>query len=447
MIQNNHPGKEIDEHHLTLEKSKDLSNKQGAITILLIFGLFGLWAIFAQIETTITASGKVITHSYNKSVKHTRGGIVKKIFVKEGDLVKKGDPLLALESFDEQAKLSGHISTHDSTVLAICRLKAQSQLLDTLQCNESEKQLFDKPGYSKLIMDAKMLFASNTQNFKAKINLITNRNQVLAVQNKGLEQEMVSNKKLLVSYQKELRKWNKLLKDDAIDELKVVETQRRIVEITLRLNSTASRIQENNATIEAHNQEIVWEKEQFKNKAFLERNELMLENKLTYENIVAYQERVKNLTIKAPSDGLITDMKIRSTGEVVSPQKQIMSIVPNTQNLLVEAFVQPTDIEKLYEGEEAEIAFPAFVDPSAIPITGEIIYISADTITLEGEKESIYTIRIEFTEEGLKAIEKNKFKIVPGMPATGFIHTGKKTLFAYLMNPVIQMFKGIYHAN
>ncbi len=439
--------KTIEEHHQELDATQTLSHKQGFITIVLIFGLFGIWSVFAQIETTITASGKIITQSYNKSVKSTRGGVVKEIFVKEGDLVKKDQPLLRLESINERAKLSSTVRKHDANIISICRLNEESKLSKQLNCDALKESLFDPTQFPLLMSEATMLFGSNIHSLDAKINLLKSQNRVSISQNSGLVDQLTSNKKLLASYKKELSKWKKLLKQDAVDELKAVDTQRKIIQTILQLDSIKSRIEENNATIESRKQEIVLAKEQFKNTALTKKNELTLDNKLNYESIIALKDTVESLTIKSPSDGLVTDMKIRSTGEVVTPQKQIISIVPNTKDLIIEAFVIPTDIEKLYKGQTTEISFPAFVDPSALPITGEITYISADIITPENSQESFYTIRIEFDDKGLEAIEKNKFKIVPGMPAAAFVHTGKRTLIAYLMNPVIQMFKGIFHAN
>lgn len=439
--------KTIEEHHQELDATQTLSHKQGFITIVLIFGLFGIWSVFAQIETTITASGKIITQSYNKSVKSTRGGVVKEIFVKEGDLVKKDQPLLRLESINERAKLSSTVRKHDANIISICRLNEESKLSKQLNCDALKESLFDPTQFPLLMSEATMLFGSNIHSLDAKINLLKSQNRVSISQNSGLVDQLTSNKKLLASYKKELTKWKKLLKQDAVDELKAVDTQRKIIQTILQLDSIKSRIEENNATIESRKQEIVLAKEQFKNTALTKKNELTLDNKLNYESIIALKDTVESLTIKSPSDGLVTDMKIRSTGEVVTPQKQIISIVPNTKDLIIEAFVIPTDIEKLYKGQTTEISFPAFVDPSALPITGEITYISADILTPENSQESFYTIRIAFTKEGLEAIEHNKFKIVPGMPAAAFVHTGKRTLIAYLMNPVIQMFKGIFHAN
>jgi len=265
--------------------------------------------------------------------------------------------------------------------------------------------------------------------------------------NHGLTKQIESNQRLLVSFQEELKKWNKLLKADAVDELKAIETQRRIEQSHLDIGALQSKIEENLATIKAHEMQMELERESFRNIALTKGNELELENQLIEDIIISLENTIENSTIRSPSDGLITDMKIHASREVVSPQKMIMAIVPAEKELIVEAYVLPTDIEKIFKGQKAEIAFPAFVDPSAMPIEGELTYISADTITPENAKENFYKVLVKLTPDGVKAIENNNFKIMPGMPSAVFIQTGKTTLLQYLLHPITQMYKGIYNAN
>ncbi|MEA3456118.1 MAG: HlyD family type I secretion periplasmic adaptor subunit [Campylobacterota bacterium] len=437
----------IQKHHDELEKTHHSSHLLGRITILLIFGIFGLWSIFAKIETTITANGKVITQSYNKIVMHPSGGIVKKVFIQEGDLVKKDQPLLKLDSIEYKSEHASNIKKFDTNLFSVCRLIAQAKLQENLDCSDYEKSVIDTNQMQKLKADAQALFDSSIKSLQAKIDLLKSQNDILRSQNNGLKNQIAINKKLLLSYQKELKKWKKLLKENAIDELKVVETQRQIEQSHLQIGSLESKIEENLATIQAHKKEMELEQEMFKNEALTKSNELELDNRFIHNKIISLQNTLHNLTIKAPSDGLVTDMKIHAAGEVVSPQKPIMSIVPDDKDLIIETYVLPTDIEKVYKEQKAEVSFPAFVDPSAMPIGGKVTYISADAITQEGEKESYYVVLVEITPEGFEAIKQNGFKIIPGMPSAVFINTGKKTLMEYLTNPIIQMFKGIYHAN
>ncbi|SFV56573.1 Type I secretion membrane fusion protein, HlyD family [hydrothermal vent metagenome] len=375
--------KKIDEHHKTLEAIKDLSHKQGFITIFLIFGIFVLWSIFAEIETTITASGKIISEAHTKSVKQTTGGVVTDIFVKEGDEVKKGQPLFRLDSVNEQTKLNSNIKKFDTNLITICRLKAQSRLLNDLNCSDIEKKIVVKKDFNALMYNSKILFKSNMSRLKASLDLL------------------------------EIEK----------------------------------NISPSDVKTAVYNQRIKLKKEEFKNNSLVNLDKVMITNRLIYDNIISLKNRVDNLLIKAPNSGIVTDMQIKGTGEIISPFRQIASIVPNSKDFLIEAFISPNDIEKVYKGQMTELSFPSFIDPSAIPVTGKIIYVSADVLKMNRNSMPLYKILVEITDSGKQAIKKNNFNIVLGMPSAVFIHTGKKTLATYLLSPIMQMFKGIFHAN
>lgn len=434
-------------HQNMLEKSHHSSHRLGIITIALIFGLFGLWSIFSQIETTVTAEGKVITRSYNKIIMHPQGGIVKKVFVQEGDLIEKDQPLLEIDHTEESSRLASYVKKYDTNLFSICRFKAQSELKKNLDCVACEKDMIEMDSLPRLRSDAQALFGSEMRNLQAKIDLMHSQNGILQSQNNGLEKQIESNKRLLTSYQEEFKKWKKLVKSDVVDELKMIATQREVEQSLLQIGALESKIEENLATIKSNTKSINLEKVAFQNSALIKLNEIDLENRLTHDTIVSLKNTIENAIIKSPGDGLVTDMKIHTSREVISPQKQIMLIVPNNKDLIIEAYVLPTDIEKIYKGQKAEISFPAFVDPSAIPIEGELTYISADAISDDTQGGSYYIVLLKITSKGFEAITLNKFKIIPGMPVSAFIKSGKKTLMEYLTQPIIQMFKGIYHAN
>lgn len=375
--------KTIEEHHKTLEATKELSHKQGFITIFLIFGIFILWSIFAQIETTITASGQVISQTHTKSIQHRNGGVVKDIFIKDGDEVKKGQKLIILESINEQTQLNSNIKKFDANLISICILEAQATLSKDLNCSKTEKRFLRKEEFKPLMERANILFQSTMRRFNMSIDLLTT------------EMNMVNSKAQELLYKK-------------------------------RINL---------------------KREEFINNSLINLDKMLLNNRIIYDNVISLNNRVSNLVIKAPSSGIITDMKIKGTGEIISPFREIASIVPNSKKFLIEAFVSPTDIEKIYKGQTTEVSFPSFVDPSALPIKGKIRYISANVINMGNSQMPSYRIVVEITEDGERAIEKNNFNIIAGMPSAIFIHTGKKTLASYLLSPIIQMFKGIFHAN
>jgi len=443
----NNETQQIEDHHKALDKVHHSSHRLGLITIVLIFGVFGIWSVFAKISTTITAQGKVITQTYNKIVMHPHGGLVKKIYVKEGDEVKTEQALLEIDSMAEQIEKDSNTMQYDNNLFAICRLTAQVHRDKPMDCSILQEKMLKKERFDELNKSANETYASNIKVLNDKVLLLESKNEVLREKNKGLEKQILANNALYASYEKELKKWKKLLKADAVDEMKAIEIERRMMQTKAQAASLRSQIDENLATIKSNENQIELEKTTFDNESLKERKKLKGDNDTIYNKIMSLKHIIANATIKAPSDGRITDMKIHAVGEVVSPQHPIMSIVPNTKGLMIEAYVLPMDIERVYEGQRAEISFPAFINPSALPIYGEITYVSADTITPDRQKQSFYTILIKITPEGLAAIKTNKFKIIPGMPASVFVRTGKQTFMAYIMHPFILMFKGIYNAN
>jgi len=436
-----------DEHHEALEKTHHSSRKLGYITILLLFGLFGVWSIFANIATTVTASGKVTTTTYNKIVTHPQGGLIKKMYVKEGDIVKKDQKLLELDSVQYKAELTSNIDQHDINLFRMCRYEAVSSLADHMDCSSYKEKIIDKSKLDRLQSEAKRMFLSDISNFNSKIALLESKNRIYISQNDGLRREIESNKRLLISYEKELKKWKKLLKQDAVDELKSIETQRRIEQTKQQIGSIESRIEENLATIKANEEQIRFEKESYKNKALSSLNDLRLNNIEIDSRITTLRNKFENSTIRSPSDGLVTDMKLHTDGEAIPPYKPIMTIVPDNKELRLEALVLLTDIEKVFKGQKVEISFASFVDPAALPIQGEITYVAADAFVPDGARESFYKIFIKITPAGFEAIKKNEFNILPGMPATAFIKTGETTLMRYLIQPFILLSKGIFNAN
>lgn len=439
--------RDVENHHEALQKTHDTSHRLGTITIILIFGIFGIWSLFANIATTITGNGKVISHTFNKIVMHPSGGIVKEIYVHDGDPVKKGQKLLMLNSVDAQSELDSSIRQFDTNLFAICRFEAEKKLEKKLDCEVNAAKVMDK-AYSQILrIETKSAFESDARNLDAKINLLQSKSSILLSANEGLKTQISSNKRLLDSYQKELKKWEKLLKQEAVDELKVIDAQRRIEQVRQEIDSLQSKIEENFATIDSYQKQIELEKETYQNDAIKQLDELRLKNKLIEGKIIALKNNVENATIKSPDQGFVTDMQIHSDGEVIPPLRPIMTVVPSNKELIIEAYVLPIDIEKVYVGQRAEISFSSYVDPSATTMWGEVTYVSADAVVPPEMKESFYKILVKLTPEGLEAIKKNGFEIIPGMPSAVFINTGETTFMKYLMNPIIQLSKGIFNAN
>ena len=419
----------------------------GWITIFLIFGLLGVWAALAQIETTVQAGGKVISKGYRKLIQHPHGGLVTHLYIKEGDKVKKGQVLMRLDDVEIDSRLQSNIDQYDQLTMEKARLEAEAQLRPRVDFNTSIAKLVRKERGSALLQRQKALFDSNRQQLRIKQELLQNRNEVLQEENKGLEEKIASDRRQLESFKKELAKWQRLYDRNMTDELKLLDRKRKIESIKAEIAQAQSKIRENEATMRSNQNQMKLEENDYVNRARKRLQEVTMKLNSLREQIRGLKNTEKRMQITAPGAGTIVDMKIHSAGEVIPPQKPIAFIVPQSKKLLLELFIKPTDIDKVHVGQAADIKFPSYVDPSAKPIEGKLTYVSADTIVSPDGRHSYYKALAEITPKGMKAIEENGFQIIPGMPVSAFIKAGKRSFLSYILLPLQRLARGAFHAN
>jgi len=419
----------------------------GWITIIVIFGLLGLWAVLAQIETTVQTGGKVISMGYRKLIQHPKGGLVTHLYVKEGDKVKKGQVLMRLDDVEVDSRLQSNIDQYDQLLMEQARLEAESHLSPHVDFNASLAHLIHPQKGETLLQRQKALFNSNLRQLRIKQELLRNRNNILKEQNRGLEAKIASDRRQLDSFRQELAKWQKLYEKNMTDELKLLDLKRKIESIEAEIAQSQSKIRENEATMQSNKQQIQLVENEYVNKARKRLQEITMKLDSLREQIRGLQNTKQRLEITAPGAGTIVDMKIHSDGEVIPPQKSIAFIVPENKKLLLELFIKPTDIDKVHVGQMTDIKFPSYVDPAAKPIEGKITYVSADVISSPDGKHSYYKALTEITPKGMKAIKENGFQIIPGMPVSAYIKAGKRSFLSYILLPLERLARGAFHAN
>jgi adhesin transport system membrane fusion protein len=145
---------------------------------------------------------------------------------------------------------------------------------------------------------------------------------------------------------------------------------------------------------------------------------------------------VERTSVRSPVDGTVKQLLVNTVGGVVQPGMDIMEIVPAEEKLLIEAKIKPSDIAFLYPGLKAVVKITAYDFAIYGGLDGELVHISADTITDENQEE-YYLVRIK-TDKNYLGTDDNKKKIIVGMTAQVDIITGKKTIMQYLLKPILR---------
>ncbi|WP_439888932.1 HlyD family type I secretion periplasmic adaptor subunit [Pseudomonas sp. MBLB4123] len=389
-----------------------------------------VWAHFAVLEEVTTGEGKAIPSSKVQVIQNLEGGIVSEIFVREGQVVNKGDVLLRL---DDTRFLSNQGETEADRLALIARIERLSA--------EAEGRPMDLP--DDIAASAPQLAEDERALHRSRQERLHSEQRTLGKQLRQKEQELAEFRSKAQQYrsslgllQQELNMSQPLVASGAISQVEILRLRRSAVEARGSLNATNLAIPRAEAAIGEIKSKIEESELAFRAEAFKALNEARTELKKITATSSAIEDRVSRTTVVSPVKGVIKQLKINTIGGVVQPGSDILEIVPLEDNLLVEAKVRPQDVAFLHPGQKAMVKFSAYDYTIYGGMKANLELISADTITDE-EGNSFYLIQVR-TDKSHLGSDEQPLLIIPGMIATVDIITGEKSVLDYLLKPVLK---------
>jgi epimerase transport system membrane fusion protein len=248
----------------------------------------------------------------------------------------------------------------------------------------------------------------------------------------GLEALRASKLVLAASYAEELTDTQELLNQGFSDKTRLRALERNHATYEAQAAEHASNIAGIGVQIGETRLQILQLERDFQNEVATELGQAQSNLNDVNERVTALEDVVSRTVVRAPADGVVNGMQFHTIGVVVGPGNSIAEIVPQSEELIIEANISPLDIDRIFEGQEASIRFSSF--SSAVPtIFGTLLSFSADAFTDQNTGMSYYEARIEVSPEGME--ELGDLELLPGMPAEVFINTGSRTLLQYLFKP------------
>ena len=216
---------------------------------------------------------------------------------------------------------------------------------------------------------------------------------------------------------------------NAMDFQKIA-TEKRINSLQQELTIVNELLQEENASL---TRKIDIEKQLHESTGKL--GEIMTNIVSLKNELEANQYVLERSIIKAPVAGNVMNLKYQTIGGTITPASEIMFIVPENDELIAELKIKPQDIDLLAEGMKAKIQLSAYKTRLMPKLNGVIINISADSFKNEMTGEIYFKARVKIPDAELRKL-KADVKLTPGMPIDGFLITGSRTLFQYLITPI-----------
>ena len=407
------------------------TRRVGFWIVFVTFGIFGSWAAFAPLDSAAYSPGVVTVQSYRKTVQHLEGGIVKDVLAHDGDIVKKGDPIIVLD--DAQLK-----AEYDTTYSQLVAAKAMEARLRAERDGKSEIDFGALlPANTPRGQEAR---DSETQVFNARrgsrlgeIAVLQERIGQLNQQIKGTDSMIGTKNDLGKSYSGEIGELDELLQQGFVDKQRLLEQERKLDMLKSEVADHRSTITKTRLQINETQLQILQINKDFNSEVTKQLADVQTKAYDLQERTAALKDRLSRVIIRAPDDGMVIGMTVHTIGGIVRPATPLLDIVPSVSDLVVEAHVQPVDIDRIAIGKLADIRFSAFNSATTPPIEGKVTQVSADRLTDERTGQPYYLARVEVTEAGARKLGDRKLQ--PGMPADVLINTGKRTMLQYILQP------------
>lgn len=407
----------------------------GTAIMLLFFGVAGGWAALAPLDSAAVAPGVIKVAGDRKLIQHLEGGIIADLKATNGLIVKTGDVLIRLDDTQAKAQLElirNRIATREALAARLRTErdgKAEIAFDPALLANPSsvardavsvQRDVF-ATGYRNL-KDQQGILAQRRRQAEEEISGVlkligTEDQQIEAIEDEIKDLEMLLQKGLTTRERNLLlkRQQRELEGERATNMASIARARSAIAEIDMQiLNLTTAK----------------------SNKAVDDLSKVEAELFDLREQERSAKDVLVRTNITAPVDGIVMDLKVHTTGGVVKPGETLLTVVPLSENLVVEAMVRPEDVETIAPGQTARVSFPALARYNLPALDGVVDTVSADRLVEERSGAPYFAATVAVDKNELVKLEGRK--LLPGMTSEALIRTGSRTVLAYLAEPITQ---------
>jgi HlyD family secretion protein len=399
---------------------------------------FGVWATYAPLESASVGPGTVESESSRKTVQHLEGGIIGQILVHDGDEVRTGQVLLRLDETKARTTLEALQGQLWDALAREARLVAERDGQSKVEFPERlTSQAASNPAIAQVIAGQQKIFETRRSLLQSKTDVIRQRIAQVREEIVGLKAQEAAAHKRVGFANEEMSGIKTLLEKGLERKPRKLQLDRDIAEMEGKRGEMQAAIARANQTIAESEVTILNQQNDTANEVANDLRDTQKKIHELSEQIQAARDVLARIDIKAPQDGVVTDMKVHTIGGVIQQGEALMDLVPKEDKLIVKVQVKPEDINVVRAGLDAHVRFTPYKQRRTPPIEGKVIYVSADKLVDKKTNASYYEAKIRMSEAEL---EKEKVELVPGMPAEAMIKTGETTVALYALSPVLDGF-------
>jgi HlyD family type I secretion membrane fusion protein len=392
--------------------------------------LLGAWTSTAPLAGAVVAPAPVKVPTKRKTVQHQEGGIVREILVRDGQRVHAGDALLVIGDLRQEAELNLLQEQWRAVRARAARAQAESRLASRVDAPDDLRRDAGDPLAREVAVFQARRSALDEQTALLQQQIAQAQAQASALESQ-IEATRLSNK----LSNEELALNEELAQQGFVHRARLITLQRTAADYTSKIGEAGSELalaRQRIAELRARQAQL---RLAYQNQGTDDWKDAIARVRELEERLRPSKDQIERQTVRAPVDGDVMSLRVSAPGAVIAPREALLEVVPEHDQLVVDARIAPQDIEQVHVGDAAEVRLITS-DARRMPLLpARVTFVSADRVTPPEGAAAWFDVTVEVDAAAL-ARQRPQVHLQPGMPAELYVTTGERTLLQYLLKPL-----------
>ena len=415
--------------------------KIGIAVLLLFVAVLAAWGALAPLSGAAIAGGNLQVEGKRQSVQHPYGGVVKRLLVKEGDSVVKGQVVLLLSETEPRAQL-------DVLLVEDAALKATEVRLIAERDGVAEPSfdaVLGEHRASRAAVQAaaseRAIMTARRRQYESEAGALRQRIAQLEEQIRGSSARVEGAERQGASVGEELAGARQLAASGFTPKTRVLALERSAAQFEADRGSAMADTAKGRQAIGEAEIEIAKLDRQRMTEITNDLRTTQAKLAQLGPKIDAARDVLERTQVTAPATGAVVGLAVFTEGGVIQPGARVLDVVPSDNPLVVEARLRLSDINEVTPGRAADVRLTSIPRNERPTIRGEVMTVSADKLTDDRSGQGYYSIQVRLDADDVKKV---KLDLQAGMPVEIVMPTRARTLVDYLVSPLLDEMTGAF---
>lgn len=408
---------------------------KGMVGLAVGLGGFALWALVAEINGAVVASGEVAVEARRQAIQHPDGGLVAAVHVKEGQVVAAGTPILSLDGTELAAQSA--LSLRDLAEVLAQYDRLEAEVLGASQVSYQPELLAMRgqvPGLEGLVAEETALFEARRTTLRQSTAQISERIRETHAVIDGRSRQLDASRREIALIREELAAQQELLRQGLTPKTRVLALEREAAQLDGEIGQFVADIAEAKSSIAGFVVERLRIEAEFREKAQSELRALQPKEAELREKLRVVDTKTHRLVLRAPMSGAVLGLQAHTVGGVIPAGAEVASVVPSATPLILTVDIDPRQIDRVHAGQPAKVRFPNFDARTTPEVDGSVAFVSADVMTEPNTGRHFFRAQIALAPSARAKLGDRA--LVPGMPVEAFIQTDARSPASFLLKPL-----------